>query len=370
MKIGFDAKRAFHNTTGLGNYSRDLIRILSEYYPENQYVLYNPKKPHVDRLHLTDQMQIKMPSGYWSKKLTSVWRSRWLVNDAVKDKIDIFHGLSGELPVGINKTNIKTVVTIHDLIFLRFPELYHFIDRKIYTTKFKSAAKNADKIVAISQATKQDVVHFFDINPEKIDVIYQGCHHIFKQSFTQNDKLNVINKYKLPHEFLLNVGTIEPRKNAFNIVKAIKDSNYQLVLVGRKTKYAKQIEAYILKHNMQNRVHFLQGLSLKELAILYQQARVFLYPSIYEGFGIPIIEALYSKTPVITNKYGVFKEAAGPYSYYVEDVNDPVQIKEKIDEAWQSKYTECVNKSYEFVQKFNDNVIADNWINLYQKLQH
>ncbi len=119
---------------------------------------------------------------------------------------------------------------------------------------------------------------------------------------------------------------------------------------------------------MQDRIHFLEGLSLKDLAIIYQSAKLFVYPSIYEGFGIPIIEAIYSKIPVITNKNGVFSEAGGEFSYYLEDVYDVAEMKNLIEQIMKYPDAERIEKSHRWVQKFNDVVIADHWYNLYQNL--
>ena len=368
MRIGYDAKRIFHNSTGLGNYSRDLVRIMATYFPDNQYFLYNPKKAKINRLQLTNNMIVKMPTGFLNKLLPSLWRSKFITKDIKKDQIDVFHGLSGELPMGIDKTPAKSVVTIHDLIFLRFPELYKPIDRKIYTKKFKKAAQIADIVVAISEQTKRDIINFLDISSEKIQVIYQGCHHVFKQNYDKELKWSLRQKYNLPKQFLLNVGTIEERKNALTIVKAIQNTPHKLVIVGRKTPYAQQIDDFIAKNNMQNQVIFLEGLQLEELAMLYQMASIFIYPSIFEGFGIPIIEAIYSKTPVITNKNGVLPEAAGKHSYFLTDVHDAAEMRDMINRVVSTDTTENIEKSYEFVQKFNDNVIAREWHNLYQKM--
>jgi len=371
MQIGYDAKRIFHNTTGLGNYGRDLIRILAYYYPENQYILYNPKPAKINRLKIENNIIVKQPQTWLSKKLPFLWRSKLINKDLLNDKPDIFHGLSGELPFGIQENSIKSVVTIHDLIFLHFPELYKPIDRKIYTAKFKYAAQKADKVVAISRQTKNDLIKFFGVPSYKIEVIYQGCHQVFKKTYSEDEKLNLKLKYKLPDNFILNVGTIEPRKNAFSIVKAIKGTDYNLVLVGRKTAYAEKIITYIKKHQMDKQIIFLEGLELKDLAILYQTADIFVYPSIYEGFGIPIIEALFSKIPVITNKNGVFPEAAGPHSYYVEDVKKPDAIKKMITYVYQNKNQEQTEKSYRFaLDNFSDQVIANNYNNLYLKLKN
>ncbi|HHB52375.1 MAG TPA: glycosyltransferase family 1 protein, partial [Saprospiraceae bacterium] len=125
MRVGFDAKRIFHNTTGLGNYSRDLVKNLAKYYPDHACILFNPKSPKVDRLTIENNMKIVQPQSWLSKKIPSLWRSFYINKSIRQENIDIFHGLSGELPFGINKTDVKSVVTIHDLIFIHFPELYH-----------------------------------------------------------------------------------------------------------------------------------------------------------------------------------------------------------------------------------------------------
>ena len=153
MRIGFDAKRAFSNNTGLGNYSRDAIRILSDYFTDNKYFLYTPKNNNNPRLSfIADRKNtfIRTPESLLDRALKTYWRSKSVVNDLFTNKIDIFHGLSNELPIAIENTSIKTVVTIHDLIFIRYPHLFKTIDRKIYYRKFKSACQRADKIIAVS----------------------------------------------------------------------------------------------------------------------------------------------------------------------------------------------------------------------------
>lgn len=165
MKIGFDGKRAVQNYTGLGNYSRYIAEILCRFYPENSYLLYAPKKRDNKRLEkLTEQfrqLSIIYPKGTFWKKLSSIWRIKGITRQLEEEEINLFHGLSNELPLNIHKSPIKSIVTIHDLIFLRFPQYYHFIDRKIYTYKFRKACENADRIIAISECTKRDIIDYF-----------------------------------------------------------------------------------------------------------------------------------------------------------------------------------------------------------------
>lgn len=365
MRIGYDAKRFFLNKTGLGNYSRDLVRLLEFYYTENKYIKYTPKIGNTYK----EDASTKLPTSFLSKLAPSLWRNSWIKSDLIRDNIDIFHGLSGEIPKGLRNTSIKSVVTIHDLIFLKFPELYKPIDRFLYNQKFKYAVQNADKVIAISEQTKKDIVDFYNIDSKKIDVIYQGCHPAFKTTHTQDAKDNLRKKYNLPDKFLLNVGSIEPRKNAFQIVKAIEHIDTPLLIIGKETAYSNEIKEFIKDKGLQNRIFLLQGFSMEELATIYSMAEIFIYPSKYEGFGIPIIEALYSGTPVITSNSGVFPEAAGPSSCYVDPENITeisTAIQELLNDS--NKRQTMKEEGLAYVQRFNDDTLADQWNKVYVEL--
>ena len=370
MILGFDAKRFFHNKTGLGNYSRDLIRILAHYYPDNSYLLYNPKPKKIDRIQIDGKIIIeKLPIKIFNKKIPALWRL-FKINKQIKvDNVSIFHGLSGEIPIGLNKSGIKTVATIHDLIFMRYPKLYTLIDCKIHYYKFKYAANNADLVITISEQTKRDVIKYLKIKPEKIKVIYQGCSPVFKEEISSGFLEITRKKFNLPSKFILNVGTIEKRKNILSAIKAIKDIDTKLVIIGKKTVYYNEIIKYIFENKIEEKIIFLEDVALKELAAIYRMAQIFIYPSIFEGFGIPIIEALYSKTPVITTRGGCFTEAGGKDSIYVDSLN----ISEIGNEIYNllenpEKQEIMKTKGFEFVQQFNDDIIASNLINSYNEV--
>jgi glycosyltransferase involved in cell wall biosynthesis len=367
MKIGFDAKRAFHNSTGLGNYSRDLIRVLNKFESKNEYFLFNPKKAKKQSFSIPDRSTEVNPNKPIWKKLSSFWRQGPISKQVKELNIDVYHGLSGEIPKGLK--DIKSTVTIHDLIFITQPQLYKYFDRIIHFKKHLYAANNANKIIAISEQTKKDIVKYLKVPENKIEVIYQGCHEVFKSNIENNFLKEVKNKYELPNEFILNVGTIEKRKNILSVIKAIKNIDTHLVVIGRKTDYFNEIKKYITENKLQNKVTFLHGVNIKELASIYKLATIFTYPSIYEGFGIPIIEALYSRTPVITNKFGVFPEAGGPSSIYV-DVTNTKEITENIKRLL--KYPEIrkdiTDSGFKFAQKFNDKEIANQIMDVYNTI--
>jgi glycosyltransferase involved in cell wall biosynthesis len=370
MIVGFDAKRFFHNKTGLGNYSRDLVRILAMYYPENTYLLYNPNPAKSSPIFLDGEIiQEKIPIKKKDKIFSSFWRLFKIVPEIKADKVTIYHGLSGEIPIGLHKNGPKIIVTIHDLIFIHYPELYSFFDRKIHYLKFKYAAKNSDLIIAISEQTKKDIIYFFKIKPEKIKVIYQGCAPIFKEEIELDFIEMVKNKYRLPSKFILNVGTIEKRKNILSVIKSIRNIDIHLVVIGKKTIYFKEIKEYISENGIEAKIIFLENVDIKELAVIYRLAKIFIYPSIFEGFGIPIIEALYSRTPVITTEGGCFKEAGGENSIYI-DTRNIIEIENCIKNLLNEPEKQEMMKiaGFKFVQKFNDNQIAKDIILCYDDI--
>lgn len=309
MKIGFDAKRAFLNTSGLGNYSRNTLNALNQYYPENKYVLFTPE---IDArlFHNYNQFDVISPDSSFSKIFKSLWRS-FFVSGQLKNKgIELFHGLSNELPNGIHKTNIPAVVTIHDLIFLRSPQFYKPIDRKIYYSKLKYACNSAQKIIAISQQTKEDIIHYIKVDPGKIELIYQSVSPVF---FESQNSAGLLSKYNLSEDFIMAVGTIEPRKNQLALLKAVQSKKIknQVVLVGKPTGYSFELFQFISDNKMDNQVKLINNIPRKDLAGLYQLARLSVYISYFEGFGLPVIESMASGCPVITSNVSCLPETSG-----------------------------------------------------------
>ncbi len=371
MKIGFDAKRAFFNTSGLGNYSRSTIELLTKYYPSHDYLLYTPSLENAIKFNIPDKVQTYEPKLFLSRVFKSYWRTFRISKKIAEHKLDVFHGLSGELPYKAHKkSNAKLIVTIHDLIFLRYPELYNSVDRKIYFQKAKYACEMADTIIAISEQTKSDIVNFIGIDENKIEVVYQGCNACFQKEVDTKKKIEVAQKYNLPENFILNVGTIEKRKNSLSILKAIQHGKIDvpLIIVGGETDYQNEILTYASENNLEEKVFIFNDIPFEDLPAIYQQADIFVYPSIFEGFGIPIIEALYSKIPVITTKGGVFSETGGLSSIYVEPDNI-----EKLSEAIQNVLDDSelrekmISEGLEYVKKFDEEKIAANLMNVYLK---
>jgi glycosyltransferase involved in cell wall biosynthesis len=331
MKIGFDAKRAVSNRTGLGNYSRSLLRELALQFPSNEYHLFSPTND-TGLIH-TDLEQIPNWHLHCSKaRIKAYWRSFSMVKDLKDAGIHIYHGLSNELPYGINKSGIRSVVTIHDLIFKVYPETYSLSERLVYDRKFRYACTVADKIVAVSEHSKQDICRFYGIAPEKICVIYQPCRNHFYTPRTDAENEQVRQLLNLPERYLLYVGTIEARKNLKSIIHAfetgLKLENTPLVIVGKGGDYAKDCKKEIVAAGLEP--YFIWKEDVNDAVVLQsiiQMAAALIYPSSYEGFGLPVAEASLCGTPVITNNVSSLPEAGGKDVWYI-DPKQPESISE------------------------------------------
>jgi glycosyltransferase involved in cell wall biosynthesis len=367
MRIGFDAKRAFNNRTGLGNYSRFVLNALQKFAPGSTYLAYTPKiKAGLFDEFSTDN--IRLPTSE-NKLYGAWWRSYGIIKDLTRDGIQVFHGLSNELPNGLQKAGIKSVVTIHDLIFLRYPELYPAIDRFFYCQKFRKACEQADVIVAVSEQTKRDIMEFYGTSSEKIQVVYQDCHKAFHtlQPFQGSD---MCQKYGITQPYVLCVGTIEARKNQLRLVQAFQAAQLadaQLVLVGGKTKFQQDIESFVANNQLDRKVRILNNVPFADLPALYQSARVFAYPSFFEGFGIPIVEALHSGVPVLAATGSCLEEAGGDGGLYVNP-NDTDELAQKLQLLWQDEVLRqrLIGNGQRYIKQFAAEKIAKKLMNIYE----
>ncbi len=322
MRIAFDAKRLYNNFTGLGNHSRSTIDILSTYYPDTELLLYTPKvkrnevtMPYMEHPHC----RTILPSGLLR---ASLWRTFVVPRQAEQDGAQLFHGLSNQLPIGLR---IPCVVTIHDVAFRQFTNMYHWHDRQIYNRKWIHSCNAADRIIAISESTKRDIIHFYDVNPEKIDIVYQPVGMRYYQDITPRPDQLFIQK-----PYMLYVGSVNSRKNLLGVVQAMRllpeSLRLPLVVVGSGRDYMAKVKHFIAQHNMQQWVIFPDHrVNNDELHQLYLNASLFVYPSFFEGFGLPVVEAALCGCPVLTSNVSSLPEAGGPSAmlanpYSVEDI--------------------------------------------------
>lgn len=373
LRIGFDAKRAVRNFTGLGNYSRLIIDSLARRYPDNRYLMYSPDaRPNrrLDPILGLDNVELRLPATATGKALPSLWRVSGITGDLRRDKIDLFHGLSNELPLNIEKSGIPSVVTIHDIIFRHFPQCYKPIDRKIYDFKFARAARAATRVIAISECTRRDLVNSYGIPVGKIDVVYQGCDPSFSREVTDAEIENLRKKYCLDGPFIVTIGTVETRKNQLLAVKALRGlpEEISLVIVGRQTPYADEIRRYIAANSLSDRVKWVDNAPFAELPVFYRAALFSTYTSRYEGFGLPVIESLSASIPVIIASGSCLEEAGGPSTPAVnpDDVDDMIhQCRLLIDDD--THRSSVAEAGHEYVARFNQDTFTGKVMEVYDK---
>lgn len=385
MNIGFDAKRAYHNGTGLGNYSRSLIESLAKSFPQHHYFSLNPKPSTRFATPPLHNLQQVLPQSAVGKSFPAVWRSRGMLQDLERLQIDLYHGLSNELPFGINKTGIRSVVTIHDLIFELYPQQYNPLDVFIYRQKYRQACRQANRIIAISQQTKTDLVQLYKVAESKIDVCYQSCNPIFENKVSHDQKETLRKKYNLPQQYFIAVGSIIERKNLTTVCKALQLLkgllDVPLVVVGDGKGHKREIKHFLAEAGLQTQVIFLNEKEAvrndpdfkngQAFPALYQMAEALVYPSLYEGFGIPVLEALWSRIPVITSSTSCLPEAGGSGALYVDPrspqqiadalllvYNDKALVQQKTELGWAHAQNFTLQKTAAAVMKVYEQTMA------------
>ncbi len=321
MKIGFDAKRYFFNRTGLGDYSRNLIGHLHRLHPEFQIHLFTPK---LSDLTVDNGIHVHVP-----ERSRFLYRQFGMAKDIAISGVNIFHGLSAELPQNLHNKKISRVVTIHDLLFLKFPNYYAPLDRKIYQWKTKKACQSADAVITISDATARELQAHFQIDSKKIHIIppiasfRPALNHSISRSGHQGKPV------------LLCVSSFTKRKNLERLIDAFVNANtgFRLVIAGKSGETRRLMERKT-QHIPISDIELLFDVRDSVLKQLWSEASAFIYPSEAEGFGMPVLDALHFRLPVITSIGTSMQEIAGSAGVYFEAGNTD-SMRNAIDYTWE-----------------------------------
>ena len=382
MNIGYDGKRAFQNKTGLGNYIRSLMAILTQHYPGNQYTLFAPEKTDLFDVTAFNNVKAVFPETLAGKHFQGWWRRNGMVKAIARAGVDIYHGVSNELPLHIERTGIKTVVTVHDIIFERFPETYHFDERYVHRWKIKQACKVADAVIAISKQTKDDLINFYGVPENKIFISYQSCNPIFQQPISNDYKAIVKKRYQLPERYFLFVSSIAPRKNLIAICRAmilLKDKiNIPLVVIGNGKNEKEEVKKLMQDNDIAGRLILLNEMAAsKESAFttaadfpaIYQQALALVYPSVFEGFGAPLLEAMWSGLPVISSNTSSLPEVAGDAALYFSPHDYELLAQHMLNIALNNSVATVLrSKGFEQAQHFTTQKYADSIMSVYHQI--
>ncbi len=382
MKIGYDGKRAFQNKTGLGNYIRSLIAILTTHYPQNEYILFAPKQTDLFDTAVFPNTTAIFPQTAIGKKFPALWRRSGMLKDIVNSKVDIFHGVSNEIPNGIERTGVKTVVTVHDLIYERFPETYTLDVRYVSRWKIKHACKKADAVIAISQQTKDDLMNFYRVDENKISICYQSCNPIFQRVVGTEEKTIVKKRYNLPDKYFLFVSSITARKNLIAVCEALvilKDKiNIPLVIIGNGKKEKEEAKNLMQANGIADRLIFLNDLpqsralhftTAEDFPAIYQQGLALVYPSIFEGFGAPLLEALCSGLPVLSSNASCLPEVGGDAAMYFSPHDHAALAAQMLQISTDDNLVISMReKGFTQAQNFTTQKYADSIMKVYQKI--
>lgn len=344
-RFGFDKNTGIPNRVGSGEISFEILKQLSVIDKKNDYLIYIPVEKSSD---------MPQPGSRWQYALIKN-RKLWTLTAlsqrlfSGKDKLDVFFSPTHYLPF---YTGCPSVVSILDLSYVHFPQL--FKKKDLVKLKFWGgySVRKASKILTISQSSKNDIINFYKVPESKIEVVYPGIKEMVNKSNT-----GIKSKYKISGEYILFVGTLQPRKNVTRLIEAfseIKNKEIELIVIGKKGWMFEEILSAPEKFGVSSRVRFLNSVPDKDLPGFYAGASCFVLPSLYEGFGLPVLEAMQNGCPVIVSKVSSLPEAGGDAALYVNPM-DSSDIAEKIDKLLSDDKlrAEMIKKGFDQVKKFS-----------------
>ena len=315
MRVAIDARKL--HDFGIGTYIRNLLRHLARIDRESEYILlcHEPDMGVAESLGDNFRTVLEPSANYsFSEQIHVPWV-------LMREKPDVFHAPHYVLPVAVRA---RSVVTIHDCIHLMFPQ--YLPNRVAYAYArgaMWSAAKRSDRILTVSEASKRDILHFFNVPPEKISVVYNAIEERFWMEPPADEIARVRERFQLDQRFVLYVGGIKPHKNLVRLIEAFAelrkgDEELKLLIIGDEISKLPALRRAVHSHKLHKYVRFLGFLPDDTLAALYRLAAVFVFPSLYEGFGLPPLEAMASGTPVVTSNVSSLPEVAGDAAVLVD----------------------------------------------------
>ena len=376
LNIGIDASFVHGENSGTGEYTKQLIKHLSELDKKNSYTIfpfftyiynnsfkaYHPKLP--DNFHI-----------FWKnipkRVIDILWNKFYMFRTLFLPHFDIFHSTTFTIPPP--SSYAKLIFTVYDVSFFTHPQ-FHLKENIEHCLKgTKEAVKRADVIIAISEHTKKDLIKYFDCPENKIKVTPLACDEIFYKKINQTEKNKVLHKYKITVPFIFHLGSLEPRKNTMGLIKAYRllpkklQDKYQLIIGGGKGWLNSSIYDYIRKYNLSTNIKIIGYINNDDLPIFYQSAKCFVYPSFYEGFGIPPLEAMASDCPTLVSNNSSLPETYQEGAIYCKS-NDIEDISNKMEQLLMSNNEDLIKKGKIQAKKFSWNKCIKKTLNIYEKI--
>jgi glycosyltransferase involved in cell wall biosynthesis len=327
VRIGIDARKL--HDFGIGTYIRNLLRQLARIDRQNEFVIFCRPEDRETLASLGDNfrpVEETAPNYSFAEQVRIPLAVR-------RERVTLFHAPHYVLPPLVR---CRSVVTIHDCIHLMFPQyLPNRLALSYARTSIALATRRANRVLTVSESSKRDILRFVDLPPDRIDVIYNAYDERFAVEPREEDVIRVRERYQLHDEFVFYAGPVKPHKNlerlivAFDLVRKRGLDRLKLVLIGDEISRYASLRRAVHQHQLHKYVRFLGYLPEETLAVMYRLAGVFVFPSLYEGFGLPPLEAMASGTPVVTSNVSSLPEVAGDAAMLV-DPRDPHAIADGI----------------------------------------
>jgi glycosyltransferase involved in cell wall biosynthesis len=361
MRIGIEANSYYKNTAGTGVYARAVVDHLKEKYRDHEIILYsNTRKSSMDLSRKS--LLGRIGNGIYN----IIWMQIILPVKLYREKIDVMFCPAYLAPL---LAPCPVIVTIHDTAFVKYPETCDTLFKVYLKALLPLVIKRAKKILTVSVSAKEEIVGLLNAPENKVKSIYNGCGSKYRVINDDNRIREIKDRYGLPAHYILNVGTLEPRKNLEMLIEAYKEVKMQkgveqkLVLTGSRGWYYENIMARINESGLQNDVIFSGFVAEEDMPCLYNGADLFVYPSLYEGFGIPVVEAMACGCPVITSNCSSLPEVAGDAAILV-DPRDSSAIASAIWQALSDEKSRDVlrSKGIEQAKKFTwEKTVQEVW---------
>jgi glycosyltransferase involved in cell wall biosynthesis len=374
MRFGFDIRPFLREETGVGVYFRNLLFSLSRLDKENEYFLFSSslkdrfdrgKIPPFSRLHFRDfRIPVRVVNFFWNR-LGWPGLDRFFGNP-----LDLTHSPT-PLPI---PTRGKKVVTVYDLFFMDFPRQADREARKVFSRRIMSSLPRADGIVTISDFTRDQILDRFRVNPARVHTIYLGLDHEFWAVSDEGGLRDVSRRFRLPRSFLLFVGALEKRKNIPRLLEALKilhekSGKVPLVLAGRQGEDFPEIRKKAEYLGLTPSVIYTGYCGERELRSLYRLADLLIYPSIWEGFGLPLLEAMACGLPVATSRRTAIPEIAGDAALYFDPENAEDMANQIIRGLEQASLREdLIRRGISRAQRFSWSKTAEDTLKMYKDL--
>ena len=364
-RIGFDAGPAHATYSGIGQYVRQLFPAMYQLNSSIEWVGFSPTK------QMAQSNGLESLASLTIKPSESGWLPHWMGHSL--ESLDLFHGTNFKAP---NYGQKKTIVTIHDLWLDRFPVYSKkLFGQRLSSWKTLRGATRAEKIIAVSEFSKQELHEVFGISLDKIAVIYHGCSSDMYPDGHENSWLEVRTRLGLPERpFVVFVGGAEPRKNHRVLFEAFAQSprlrkDYSLVAIGEKSVRGESLHRTAEEMGLSEVVICPGFLAIADLRMIYSQAEVFVFPSLYEGFGFPLLEAMACGTPIITGQETALPEVAGDAALYVNG-RDSEQLRTQLEQLLNDSIlqTQMRKKGFERVKRFTWERAARETLAVYQEV--